>query len=274
MIPRFRVLRLLAFAALVVLVGGAFMTAPATSISEGTLQAAVSLAATSSVTATVSVDATIPAEWPLSAKRYVGKVIHSVVTKKHEVALTFDDGPSGNCETIIAMLKSADASATFFFCGRTIRGPGVADVHAAALAGMDVGNHTFNHVELRKVSPATWHAQVQLNEAVLERVIGFAPRFVRPRSGIYDRQTVARAKADGLGLILWSRSAADAGAHPSVAAIVRKVTSKVRSGDIILMHETNPDTAAALPAILRELKRKGLKAVTVSRLLADATKVR
>ena len=217
---------------------------------------------------------TVPAEWPLRIKKFLGRPIHSVVTRKRQVALTFDDGPSSHCESITATLARAGVHATFFFCGRSVRGPGVRYVRDAALARDDIGNHTFHHVELRNISAKVMRSEVEGNQAALKGATGFAPRFLRPRSGIYRPAALRLAKVDGLALILWSVSGGDAGARPPVATIVRNATRNAKPGSIILLHETNPDTSKALPAILRALKRKGLEPVTISRLLADAKSVR
>ena len=175
---------------------------------------------------------TVPAEWPLRIKKFLGRPIHSVVTRKRQVALTFDDGPSSHCESITATL------------------------------------------ELRNISAKVMRSEVEGNQAALKGATGFAPRFLRPRSGIYRPAALRLAKVDGLALILWSVSGGDAGARPPVATIVRNATRNAKPGSIILLHETNPDTSKALPAILRALKRKGLEPVTISRLLADAKSVR
>jgi peptidoglycan/xylan/chitin deacetylase (PgdA/CDA1 family) len=44
----------------------------------------------------------------------------------------------------------------------------------------------------------------------------------------------------------------------------------IRGGSIVLLHETRPQTLPLLRAILRDLRRRGLRAVTVPELLANA----
>jgi hypothetical protein len=70
-------------------------------------------------------------------------------------------------------------------------------------------------------------------------------------------------------LALWSIHSNDVEPSPSPEQIVRNATSGAVPGSIILLHETNPNTILALPAILRTLERKGLHPVTLSQLLSD-----
>jgi peptidoglycan/xylan/chitin deacetylase (PgdA/CDA1 family) len=59
-------------------------------------------------------------------------------------------------------------------------------------------------------------------------------------------------------------------ANPGTGAIVSSVLGSVRPGSIVVMHDgggSRSQTLNALPPILRELRRRGYRAVTVTRLL-------
>jgi peptidoglycan/xylan/chitin deacetylase (PgdA/CDA1 family) len=212
----------------------------------------------------------IPTPVGFPVKRFLGKPIHRVGTAKREVAITFDDGPSPQTDEIVRILSKSGVHATFFFCGRSVRGRGVDDVRAAALSGNDVGNHTFHHRVLKGVSTRLVRTEIDSNQRVLGDVLGYQPRFVRPRSGLYSPAALREMKSRKLVLVEWSTSAGDAGARPPVSRIVRNATSGVGPGSIILLHETNPDTVRALPRVLAVLKKRNLKPVTMSQLLRDA----
>ncbi|MFF4291617.1 polysaccharide deacetylase family protein, partial [Streptomyces sp. NPDC001633] len=56
--------------------------------------------------------------------------------------------------------------------------------------------------------------------------------------------------------------------RPGASAITRKVLAEVTGGSVVSMHFGYPDTVAALPAVLQELNRRGLRAVTTTELLS------
>ena len=222
-----------------------------------------------------SVEVTVPpalkAQPAFDHERYAAAPIQSVVTDRREVALTFDDGPSSATPNFLATLASHKAHATFFVVGyRAWHFPD--SVYRIVSEGNEVGSHTWSHVELKKLGPAELRMQIDRAQGMLARETGRPPLFIRPRSGKYDVQGAAAAKSRGLVMVLWSAHANDIGNILLPDQLVRNALAGVHPGSIILMHETNPNTLLALPKILAELKRKGLKPVTLSRLLADAKK--
>jgi peptidoglycan/xylan/chitin deacetylase (PgdA/CDA1 family) len=57
--------------------------------------------------------------------------------------------------------------------------------------------------------------------------------------------------------------------EPGASVIASRVLSHVRPGSIVVMH-LRPQTAAALPAILRGLRARGYKAVSLPELFRAA----
>ncbi|NMC81350.1 MAG: hypothetical protein GYA63_00650 [Armatimonadetes bacterium] len=92
-------------------------------------------------------------------------------------------------------------------------------------------------------------------------------RAFRPPGGQYDERVLRAAKEQGLLTVLWSNNTGDYTVKDP-AWITRRTLSNVQNGDIILLHENQPHTVQALPAILEGLEKKGYKAVTVDELLA------
>ena len=204
--------------------------------------------------------------------RFEGKPVSSVDTKKHEVAITFDDGPSPATPQFLALLAKYKAHATFFVIGyRAWHFPDY--VYQMVGQGNEVGSHTWNHVRLeKKLGAANLRMQVNRPVSLLTTETGQAPLFVRPRSGKYDAAGLAAVKRAHLVMVLWSSHANDIEDILPPNQLVTNALEGVHPGSIILMHETNPNTLIALPSVLKELKRRGLKPVTLSRLLADAEK--
>ena len=94
--------------------------------------------------------------------------------------------------------------------------------------------------------------------------------FFRPPYGAYTPTTVAAAGAAGYGaVVLWDVDPYD-WQRPGVAAIVDRVVAPTRPGAIVLMH-TLPETAAALPTIIAELRARGYGFMTIPQLAALGT---
>jgi len=203
-----------------------------------------------------------------STKRYLGKPLKTVPNRKHEVALTLDDGPGDDTAKVLEILAEHDVHVTFFVVGRRANTHRQA-VRDMAAQGHEVANHTWTHPEPGAVTESDLAKQIDRNQKFIAELTGQTPRFVRPRGGKYTETTMANLKERGLIMALWAIHSNDVEPSPSPEQIVKNATSGATSGSIILMHETNPNTVIALPKVLKELERKGLKPVALCQLLAD-----
>lgn len=209
---------------------------------------------------------------PFDVKAYLGRPLYETRNAKGEVALTFDDGPSARTtEAIARILRRHHAHGTFFFVGdRAVRGPGPAIVRHVEGMGDDIGNHTWTHSDLKGLSYQAVDQEIGLAQSALAKIDGGYPIFVRPRGGKVDAVGLDEANRLGLIITLWSIDGYDIGSA-TPAKIAQRATQDVKAGSIIGLHDRNPNTIRALPAILRRLRRKGLRAVTLSQLVADST---
>ena len=206
-----------------------------------------------------------------SAKRYLGKPLNVVPNRKHEVALTLDDGPGEETARVLEILREHHAHATFFVVGRRAS-KHTSSVREMVEQGHEVGDHTWTHPEPGAVSESALAKQFDRTQKLVAELTGHAPRFARTRGGTFTDTTMANLKSRGIVFAHWSIHSNDVEPSPSVAQIVKNATSGATPGSIILLHETNPNTVLALPAILKELERKGLHPVTLSQLVADDTR--
>ncbi len=97
------------------------------------------------------------------------------------------------------------------------------------------------------------------------------PDLFRPPYGSFDATTMNQLHRLKMLMVLWSVDTDDY-EQPGVATIVQRALEGAHPGAIILMHDaggTRTETVEALPIIIRELRAKGLKPVTVPQLLAD-----
>ncbi len=181
--------------------------------------------------------------------------------KSKAVALTFDDGPSKYTNQILDCLESYGAKATFFVVGTNVnRYPDI--LRKAHSLGMEIGNHTVNHPNLKNLSAAAVASEINTNATYVENATGVRPTIVRPPYGSYSQSTLSAA---GKPFILWSIDTLDwktRNADKTVSAVL----SKVKDGDIILMHDLYGPTADATERIVPALIDMGFDLVTVSEL--------
>jgi peptidoglycan-N-acetylglucosamine deacetylase len=190
--------------------------------------------------------------------------------KGNEVALTFDDGPGPYTVRLVDKLNALHVHATFFAIGFEEQYFSAGTL-AELRAGDVVGNHTESHPMLARLSN---HDQRQelLDQIYRLQLLGApTPRLFRPPYGSFNADTYRQLHSLHMLMVLWSTDTADY-TRPGVAVIVQRALAGVHPGSIILLHDAGGDrsqTIAALPAIIRSLRVRGLHPVTVPRLLLD-----
>jgi peptidoglycan-N-acetylglucosamine deacetylase len=186
----------------------------------------------------------------------------------HEVALTFDDGPSDRMTPrILDSLAKDCVKATFFMVGRMVSAsPGLAK--RALLEGHAIGTHTQNHpLHMHRFSALQLQMEIDVGLASLEKALGdanaVAPFFRIP--GL-DRSRAIEAYAKSRGLMVWSIDIdTDDWTHISPSEVVTHGMNELkrRRKGVILMHDIHERTAQALPELLKQLKAGGYHVVQV-----------
>jgi peptidoglycan/xylan/chitin deacetylase (PgdA/CDA1 family) len=179
------------------------------------------------------------------------------------VALTFDDGPGPWTLPLVAALRRTHTPATFFLVGNRIpfwpQG-----AHAAARAGA-LGNHTWSHPHLRRLEPRAVDHQLRTTQIEILEATRQLPAVFRPPYEESTRRIDRIAQTLGLVDVRWSVDSGDAsGAQPG--AIVRNVLAAVRPGSIVLLHDAHAWNPAVVRAIVRGLRARRLRPVTVPAL--------
>ena len=181
------------------------------------------------------------------------------------VALTFDDGPRANITSaILDTLERYQAAATFFVLGSKLDEESGALLSRMLSLGCEIGNHSWNHPQLKRLSDASVRWQLSATDEAVEKYTGNKPTVVRPPYGEITETICLAAERP---LILWSLDTLD-WKYRDVDRIVRSVLSGIQDGDIILMHDTYSTTAKAAERIIRELSERQWQMVTVSTLLS------
>jgi peptidoglycan-N-acetylglucosamine deacetylase len=184
------------------------------------------------------------------------------------IAMTFDDGPSAeNTPRLLEMLKQRNIKATFFLIGQNAAAN--PDLVRRILAdGNEVGNHSWTHPQLSKLSDDRVTAEITKTQDAIKDASGYSPTLLRPPYGaITPRQREWIENQFGLNVILWSVDPFD-WKRPGASVITQRILSQARPGSIILSHDIHKQTVDAMPATLDGLIAKGFKFATVSQLIA------
>jgi peptidoglycan/xylan/chitin deacetylase (PgdA/CDA1 family) len=191
-------------------------------------------------------------------------------TQHREIALTFDDGPGPYTPQIVSVLERLHVPATFFEVGVEEK---YFDASTSAIVarGYPIGDHTETHANMGQLSPKQQQSQLLQETVAIGNEGAPFPRMFRPPYGLWDKQTLRLLKRYRMLMILWTVDTNDY-ERPGVPAIVSSAVRGARPGAIILMHDAGGDrsqTVAALPKIIRQLRKRGYKLVTIPRLLLD-----
>lgn len=184
------------------------------------------------------------------------------------VALTFDDGPSPYTQRILDALRREKAKGTFFTLGNQLAEFPL-PLQRAVAEGHAIGDHTWNHADLTRLAPADVKSEITDHAAGLQKAGIPRPRLFRPPYGAYNDETLRIARRTGMLTVLWTIDSNDyKAADPK--AMADAVLAEARPGAIILLHDGGGDrtvTSRALPLIVRGLRERKFKMVTVPQLL-------
>ncbi len=185
---------------------------------------------------------------------------------KRKIALTFDDGPRPLATARLKrILKQTRAQATFFVVGRVAaKYPDV--VRTLAFDGFEIANHTWNHTELRRMSPDQVFNELERTRLLIRdltgqdtylfRTPGSTEKFIRTHFVVPQNYT----------LILWDVHSLDIEGL-SAEAIADRIEFVAKDGDIILMHNGLKSTADGVKSLIPRLRSRGFEFVTLSDIL-------
>jgi peptidoglycan/xylan/chitin deacetylase (PgdA/CDA1 family) len=186
------------------------------------------------------------------------------------VALTFDDGPHPEgTPAILETLRARGTRATFFLVGERVEQyPSL--VEEIAAEGHEPAVHAYLHRNQMRLTPGEFAADLDRAVSVIAQACGRPPTLYRPPYGVFTLAGLAAIRRRALRPLLWSKWGRDWRADRSPAQIAASSTEALSAGDVILLHDadwysspgSHRNTTAALPAILDELARRGLPAVT------------
>ncbi|MDW7675971.1 MAG: polysaccharide deacetylase family protein, partial [Bacillota bacterium] len=133
--------------------------------------------------------------------------------------------------------------------------------------GHEIGNHTYNHPQLTKLSKENVIKEITAGEKIIEDITGHNPKpLFRPPYGATNNTVLQAILESGYQYsVMWSIDTRD-WTGISVKEIIQKATTNLHPGAIILMHVNNNNTPEALPAIIDNIIAEGYTPVTLSQL--------
>ncbi|MDR3894687.1 MAG: polysaccharide deacetylase family protein [Blautia sp.] len=181
--------------------------------------------------------------------------------KRPMVALTFDDGPGEHTEELLDCLTKNNAKATFFMLGSNAAAfPDV--VKDLKDAGMELGNHTYDHLDLTTLDSESVTSQIKRTNDAISGAAGVPATVMRPPGGAYNESVQA---AVGMPVIMWSIDTKD-WLTKSEDQTYQVTVDNVKDGSIVLMHDIHEWSVKAAIRVIPELVEQGYKLVTVSEL--------
>jgi len=233
---------------------------------------------------------TVRVEWDsveaLVAEEDYRKLPSSYVVRKFgkavgkRVYLTFDDGPDAEwTPKILDILEREKVPATFFLIGRNAeQNPWL--TRRIYREGFTIGNHTFNHPNIAKVSPERARLELEATRRLIECLTDHSTVIFRPPyNADAEPQTLeeivplAIGKEDHYYMVGESIDPLDWQKDVSADSLLARVQAQIGIGSVILLHDAGGDreaTVKALPRIISWLRSQGYAFGDVSDLVGKS----
>lgn len=195
--------------------------------------------------------------------------IYNVETTEKHVAISFDAAwGADKTEGILEILKEYDVTATFFLVGFWV------DEYPDTVkkiddAGIEIGTHSNKHPDMVKLDRESIKNELDLSISKIENIIDKKVKLFRAPFGSYNNTLLEESEKLGLKTIQWDVDTLD-WKGLSAAQMCSRVTSKVKSGSIILMHNNSDNILDGLRMILDRLKMQGYKITSVGELVYES----
>lgn len=195
------------------------------------------------------------AKIPRILSRSFKKLTWELPGEESVVYLSFDDGPTPEVtEWVLKQLDKYGAKGTFFCLGKNVKSnPGI--FQKILSEGHSVGNHSYSHLKGFRVSIKNYVENVMKARELID-----SPLFRPPYGRIRTRQAIQLRKQ--FRIVMWSVLSVDYDRRLSSETVVNNVISNVRSGSIIVFHDSikaSKNLYEALPKVLEYLRSHGFE---------------
>lgn len=185
--------------------------------------------------------------------------------------LTFDDGPHPRyTDRILEILKKYQLQAVFFQVGHNLGtvaadnsvklGPTAAASYRILEAGSSLGNHSYTHALLPKLSQAGYTREIDSTNQLLKYILKSDPVLFRPPYGARNAGILNLVKADNLKSMIWNIDSMD-WADPVPNSIAQRVLKEIdhEGRGIILFHDIHSRAIEVLPSLIETLQKSGYR---------------
>ncbi|WP_416906643.1 polysaccharide deacetylase family protein [[Clostridium] symbiosum] len=182
-------------------------------------------------------------------------------TQDKVIYLTFDAGfENGNTAAILDALKKHNAQATFFLVGNYLQtSPDL--VKRMVAEGHNVGNHTFHHPDMSKLSTKDlFEKELTDLETLYEQTTGQPmKKYYRPPQGKYSESNLKMASDMGYKTFFWSLAYVDwyEDKQPTKEEAFKKLLGRIHPGAVVLLHSTSKTNGQILDELLTKWEEMG-----------------
>lgn len=184
---------------------------------------------------------------------------------KKQIAITFDDGPHPvYTPQLLDGLKERGIQASFFLMGKNAESyPEI--VKRMADEGHLIGNHTYSHVQLTRLSSENACEEIQKTSRIIQNITGQEVDYIRPPFGSWSDNLECGVE---MFPVMWTIDPLD-WATDNTDKVVQRVLSNAKENGIILLHDSYDSSVQAAFRIIDTLTKEGYEFVTVDELIAN-----
>lgn len=205
-------------------------------------------------------------------KKYRSHFVLQGPSDRKRVSLTFDDAPDNQfTPQVLDVLKQYGVKATFFVVGnRAEKYPEI--VQRMVNEGHLIGNHSYTHANLPKLSDESFRNEVTRTEKIIRQLTGHHMRYIRPPYGNISEEQIKWLASQDILIVNWNVDSLD-WKGLTAEQIEANIMSHLTPGAIVLQHSAIGEggdlsgTVKALPLIIEQLNEQGIDIVTLPDLL-------
>ncbi|MGH1520336.1 polysaccharide deacetylase family protein [Chryseobacterium sp. JK1] len=192
---------------------------------------------------------------------FVNSITHKR-TKTKEIALTFDDGPTEFTPLFLDQLKEHQIKATFFCIGKQIEK--YPEIFQRIIAeGHIIGNHTFSHSNSTGfLSASKMTEEIEKCDTIIQKTGNIKTDLYRPPFGVTNPNIARAIKNTHKQSIGWNVRSLDT-IIDDEKRIYKRITTGLKKGSIVLLHDTSQKTYNVLADLLVFLKDQKYSTFTV-----------
>ena len=181
--------------------------------------------------------------------RFVQNIFRSFAwhSTKEKILLTFDDGPNpATTEKILRVLIEENIQGLFFCVGNNVkRYPELAKI--LVNAGHTLGNHTFHHRVITKLTTAVFRSEILTTNQVIEETTGVKPKYFRPPYGRFNFNLSSRLSEFHLKSVMWTLLPYD---YKNDAKVVKfAIKNYLARNSIVVLHDSDKSAAVICDTI-------------------------